>query len=86
MTKVKDEIKILSPQIPNELKSLDIGNSHIEDEDFFNIAIISDRYIEEQRAEKVIFESKFSKVGLSNIDMKRIQTVSYTHLDVYKRQ
>ncbi|MGJ0845780.1 hypothetical protein ACR77J_03730 [Tissierella praeacuta] len=34
MTKVKDEIKILSPQIPNELKSLDIGNSHIEDEDF----------------------------------------------------
>lgn len=75
MTKIKDEIKILSPQIPNELKSLDIGNSHIEDEDFFNIAIISDCYIEEQRAEKVIFESKFSKIGFSNIDMKRIQMV-----------
>ncbi len=46
MTKIKDEIKILSPQIPEELESLDIGNSHIEDEVFFNMDIISDCYIE----------------------------------------
>ncbi|MGJ0845781.1 hypothetical protein ACR77J_03735 [Tissierella praeacuta] len=39
------------------------------------MAIISDCYVEEQRAEKVIFESKFSKIGFSNIDMKRIQMV-----------
>ena len=57
MSKPKKEITILKPQIPKSLERLDIANNPIKDEDFFTMGIISESYVDGQRAEKVIFEN-----------------------------
>jgi hypothetical protein len=46
MIKAKDEFKISLPQIPARLENLDITDKDIQDEDSFNMATISDCYIE----------------------------------------
>lgn len=56
MTKTNKKIKILAPRIPETLDQLDMQNVDIEAGDLFKEVRVLGGYIEEQRADKVIFE------------------------------
>lgn len=81
MSKIKKEITILRPEIPNVLGDLDMTKP-IEDEDFFSLGRISKSYVEEQRADRVLFEKiifknvVFTDSTFENIELTDVRFIN----------
>jgi uncharacterized protein YjbI with pentapeptide repeats len=74
MQKLNNNWKILSPIIPEGLNNLNICNSYIEDDDYFNMGIISDCSFDNQKAEHVSFEQIiFKNVIFNEISFKFLE-------------